>query len=140
LIKVPATVQTRANKGKQIPIVSASTPDISPPSISAFTVRKPRCDMAAYVNPHGQRRWRQLLRLHTNRTVIDDVSFAYISQICVDLLPILYLAIPEERRDRRRNIPVETTYTQYIYLCRWRCFSSSTYLYPYITSVSLSLQ
>ena len=53
--------------------VSALTLDKSLPYISASTVRRHQCDMAAYENPHGQRRWRQLLRLRINRIAIDDV-------------------------------------------------------------------
>jgi hypothetical protein len=73
-------------------------PDKSPQCISASIVRKRQCDMAEYESPQELRRWRLLLRLHTNRIVIDNIVDVCIYRNSRSIvLHLVYLFLSKER-------------------------------------------
>ena len=92
-----------------IPIVSALMPDKSPQCISASIVRKRQCDMAEYESPRELRRWRLLLRLPTNRIVIDstvDLCIYRNSRSSI-VLHLVYLLISKERGPAEEIFPLK---------------------------------
>ena len=87
-------------------------PDKSPQCISASIVRKRQCDMAEYESPQELRRWRLLLRLHTNRIVIDNIVDVCIYRNSRSIvLHLVYLFLSKERRALLRKFSIEAIYT-----------------------------